>query len=155
MATMIVMQQSLAVVGSDGSTYWFLPGRQFEYTDTSMILNECVDCDIIYKKKKTKHYKVTIGEVYYWVPDYACVVYNKVVEEEKQDKQQYWVDLFADTTFDHEKKAKEVFGLVIDNTYHTDYDKDAYDAAVNATNNQKNIYVGAPGEEIPTKKESS
>lgn len=151
--TMIVMQQSLRVEGSDGFFLWFLPGRQYEYTDTSMILNECVECDVIYKKKLTKHYKVTIDDIFYWIPNFACVVYNKVIEEAKQDKQQYWVDQFADTTYDHEKKAKEVFGLVIDNTYHTDYNNKKYEDTINATNEQKNVYVNGTGEEVSHREE--
>ena len=151
MATMIVMQQSLQVTGDDGTVYWFLPGRQFVYTSISQILNDCIECDVIYQKKLMKHYKITVGDTFYWIPDYACVVYNKVIETDKQDKQKYWVDTFADTTYDYVKEAYKVFGVVIDNTYHRDYDNEAYEAAVNATNDQRNIYVNAPGEEVSSK----
>lgn len=153
MATMIVMQQSLQVKGDDGTMYWFFPGRQYSYSLTSLILNDCVECDVIYQKKLMKHYKVTIDDTFYWIPEYACVEYNKVIEEAKQDKQKHWVDTFADTTYDCIKEAKSVFGLAIDNTYHTDWDNKKYEDAVNATNDQRNIYVTPPVKEISQEKE--
>jgi len=141
----IVMYESIRMKGSEDNYQWFLVNRQYDYTDTQMIVNQCEDCAVTYQKQQMIHYKVYVDDEYFWIPDYACVVYNPEIPEEWQNKDKYAREKYEDKTPDMIQTSRDVFGQPIDNTYKIDINDRRYKQAIQKIKEQNRIMKRSKG----------
>ena len=107
---------------------WFTAYEQHCYTDTNIsAVDPCIVCTIeTSDTTHVKHYKITVDEVDYWVPEYVLVdIGDSMIDPPAQDQFGYFRDKYQDTTTDYIKEVKEIMDIDIKKAYLPQHEGDS------------------------------
>lgn len=109
----IILTETIEVNGK-----YFYRHERFEYISQVWINVLCVTCGTSNKYKMQLHFRISIDNIDYDIPDTACCEYNGDFDDARIDIVNYLYTKYSDNITDYKKAVQQYLG--IDTTYKAD-----------------------------------
>ena len=103
----------VAVTGSKGTVRWFRPWKQYMFDETERQYTPLEGCGDTFGKISMIHYRVTIDDEYFWIPEERMAIEGMLRPEWRQDKYAY-LEHISDEPKDFKKVYKDLTGIDLD-----------------------------------------